>query len=217
MRASVFALRMVTPASICYTAAYITGLFHFPGAPLLFAYTATEMVFYLLVYLPRSFNLQAPAKHPERMPRERRRLYFERCAEQIPDPERYLSKWFHDALPSEIRQENLKDFFRWGFLNSGEFDPIDEEELDEYVHGVEKLLGREIAPGRGKAIPLRLTIDNFYPQHRPLAWYVVSFDTIPSKKWRLSCFRSSLLLTRSPSASFATIHSNFTDRLFGNS
>ena len=178
IRASIFILRLVTPACICYTAAYIIRPFHFRGAPFLFAYAAIETGFYLLIYLPRTFYLQAPAKHPERMSRERRRVLFERCAEQIPNPERHLSKWFHDASPSDIKKENLKDFLRWALLNSGEFDPVDEEELDEYVFGIEKLLGREILPGRGKAIPLRLTIDNFYPQHRPLVWYMVSFDIL---------------------------------------
>jgi len=142
----------------------------------LIAYAAIETGFYLLIYLPRKFILQAPAKHPERMPRERRQALFQRCLEQIPNPERYLSKWFHDASASEIKKENLKDFLRWALLNSSEFDPLDEEELDEYANGVEKRLGRDIPPGRGKAIPLRLTIDNFYPQHRPLVWYMVRFD-----------------------------------------
>jgi hypothetical protein len=116
------------------------------------------------------------------MPRERRQLYFERCAEQVRDPEHFLTKWFRDASPSEIKKENLKDFFRWAYLSSGEFDPIDDGELEEYALAFEKLLGRELAPGRGSAIPLRLTIDNFHSQHRPLAWYVVSFDPTLSRK-----------------------------------
>jgi hypothetical protein len=164
------------PACICYAAAYIIGRFHFVGHRFLLAYVVIEMSFYLLVYLPRTFYLQTAAKHPERMSREHRRALFERCIEQIPNPEQYLNKWFHDASPSEIKKENVKDFLRWAFLNSGEFDPVDEEELDEYIHGVEKLSGREIPPGRGKAIPLRLTIDKFYAQHRPLVWYMVSFE-----------------------------------------
>lgn len=176
IRASIFILRSITPACICYTAAYLIRPFHFPGAPFLFAYTAIETGFYLLIYLPRTLYLQSAAKHPECMSREQRRILFERCVEQIPNPERYLSKWFHDASPSDIKKENVKDFLRWALLNSEKFDPVNEEELDEYVHWVEKVLGREIPTGRGKAIPLRLTIDKFYPQHRPLTWYMVGFD-----------------------------------------
>lgn len=182
IRASIFALRLVTPACICYTAAYIVRPLHFPGAQFLFAYAAIETGFYLIIYLPRTFYLQASAKHPERMPRESRRTLFERCVEQTPDPERYLSKWFHDASPSEIKKENVKDFFRWALFNSPEFNPVDEEELDEYIYGVEKLLSREIPPGRGKAIPLRLTIDKFYSQHRPLIWYMVSIGILVTPK-----------------------------------
>jgi hypothetical protein len=35
------------------------------------------------------------------------------------------------------------------------------------------LLGRDIPPGRGEANSLRLTVDHFHPQHRPLIWYMV--------------------------------------------
>jgi hypothetical protein len=176
IRTSIFVLRSITPICILYTIVFIIRPFNFPTATLLFAYAAIETGFYLLIYLPRTFHLQAAAKHPERLPRESRRILFENCAEQIQDPERYLSKWFHDAPLSEIKEENLKDFFRWAFMNTDKFDPADEEELDEYVYATEKLLGRGLAPGRGEAIPLRLTIDAFYPQHRPLIWYMVCFN-----------------------------------------
>ena len=189
IRTSIFLLRSVTPICICYTTAYIIRPLHFLGAKFLFAYAAIETGFYLFIYLPRTFYLQTAAKHPECISREHRRVLFERCIKNIPDPERYLSKWFHDASQSEIKKENVKDFFRWALMNTGEFHIADEEELDEYVHEVEKLLNREIPPGRGKAIPLRLTIDKFYPQHRPLIWYMVRLDLSFQKSRILTLFQ----------------------------
>ncbi|KAH6704347.1 hypothetical protein BKA61DRAFT_618412, partial [Leptodontidium sp. MPI-SDFR-AT-0119] len=51
----------------------------------------------------------------------------------IPNPERYLSKWFLDAPASEIKRDNVKDFSRWAFFNTGEPDPVDDKELEEYL------------------------------------------------------------------------------------
>lgn len=51
---------------------------------------------------------------------------------------------------------------------------MDDEELNEYVDKFETLLGRKLDPGRGKAVPLRLTIDKVKMLHRSLLWYLVS-------------------------------------------
>ena len=51
---------------------------------------------------------------------------------------------------------------------------MDDEELEEYVDKFEMLLGRKLDPGRGKAVPLRLTIDEVKMLHRSLLWYLVS-------------------------------------------
>jgi hypothetical protein len=128
-----------------------------------------------LVYLPRKYYLQTAATHPIPVSREHRRLLFQRCHENIPDPERYLSKWFLNAPLSEIKRDNVKDFFLWEFFNTGEHDPVDEEELDEYVRERKKLLERKIEPGRGSAKCMRLTVDKVDMLHRSLTWYMVSF------------------------------------------
>lgn len=173
IRTSIFALRSVTPLCVCYIGAFAIRPFGFPGSHLLLGYAALETGFYLLVYLPRKYYLQAAAKHPELLPVDQRQILFERCSQWILDPEYYLRKWFLNSPPSEIKRENVKDFFRWAMLNTGDYGNVDEHELDEYCNGLEKLLGRQIPPGRGKAKPLRTTVDNFHPQHRPLIWYMV--------------------------------------------
>ena len=45
-------------------------------------------------------------------------------------------KWFMDAPASEIKWENVKDFFRWAFLNTGVPNTEDDEELEEEEESV---------------------------------------------------------------------------------
>lgn len=96
------------------------------------------------------------------------------CNKNVPDPERYLKKWFQDAPVSEIKWENVKEFFRWAFLNTGDVDPAHDEELEEYVGEMENLLGRKLEAGRGDVKCLRLTLDKVEMLHRSLTWYLVS-------------------------------------------
>ncbi|KAI9697030.1 MAG: hypothetical protein M1836_004991 [Candelina mexicana] len=97
------------------------------------------------------------------------------AGDNIPDPDHYLSKWFLDAPLHEIRRDNVKEFYRWALLNSGTYNPADEEELDEYLNGLEKTMGHRICSGRGSAKCLRLTLDEVKPRHRPLVWYLTVF------------------------------------------
>lgn len=60
------------------------------------------------------------------------------------------------------------------YLLSRSYGLLDDEELEEYVDKFEVLLGRRLDPGRGSAVPLRLTIDKVRMLHKPLLWYLVS-------------------------------------------
>lgn len=75
---------------------------------------------------------------------------------------------------TDIKRENVKEFFCWAFLSKGSWGPEDEEELETYVDAIKGLLGQEIEPGRGPAVPLRLTLDQVKMMHRSLIWYFVS-------------------------------------------
>jgi hypothetical protein len=176
IRSCIFFLHWIAPFSILYCISIpLVSPFSFHLPWLLEAWFAFEAAFYFLVYLPRKFYLQTAATHPTPAYREIRRLLFQRCNETIPDPEQYLQKWFLDAPVSEIKRENVKEFFRWAFLNTGEPNPADDEELENYVEGLEKLLGRKLVDGRGNAKCLRLTLDKVEMFHRSLTWYLVSF------------------------------------------
>jgi hypothetical protein len=181
IRACISFLHWIAPLCILYCAIILCIPFFWfldpapSGVPLVVeGWVAAETTFYFFVYIPLKYYLQGAATHPPPAPREQRRKLFRRCHENVLDPERYLSKWFMDASPSEIKRENIKDFLRWAFLNAGESDPRDYEELEEYITVLEEKLGRKFEDGRGKAKCLRLTLDEVDMLHRSLTWYLVS-------------------------------------------
>lgn len=88
--------------------------------------------------------------------------------------ESYLRMWFLGAELKDIKQDNLKEFFLWAFFNRGGEPGDDEEELEEYIAATEAALGMKFGPGKGKARPLRTTIDKVHMLHRSLSWYCVS-------------------------------------------
>lgn len=172
IRICIFFLNLVAPVSVLYSAtiAVIRPPFYLPRV--VETWLALEAAFYFIVYLPRKAYLQRAARHPETPSSDHRRKLFRRCHDNIPDPNRYLTKWFLDAPLAEIKRENVKEFYRWAFCNTGEPDPAYEDEVEEYVGEMERLLGRHLEPGRGNAKCLRLTLDNVDMLHRSLTWYL---------------------------------------------
>ena len=181
IRASIFCLRYLVPCgAFCYVIASISQPSKHPILLVLEIWAVLETLFFVVVFLPRRYVLQRPAIHPADAPRQKRRKLFDKCHETIEEPEMYLSKWFKNGPLSEIKRDNLKDFYCWAFLNKSAYGLLDDEELEEYVSKFEKVLGRTLEPGRGVADPLRLTVDEVKWAHRPLVWYLVgsvSFDS----------------------------------------
>ncbi|KAH0545373.1 hypothetical protein FGG08_000514 [Glutinoglossum americanum] len=175
IRSCIFFLHWIAPLSILYCITSYLQVFE-PitlRVPLILkAWVVAETAFYFFVYLPLKYYLQGAAIHPKPLSREERRALFLRCHETVPDPEQYLSKWFLGAPASEIKRENVKEFFCWAFLNKGEYDPVEEDELEEYATYMEKLLQRNLEEGRGEAKCLRLTLDDVDMLHRSLTWYL---------------------------------------------
>ncbi|RAL61879.1 hypothetical protein DID88_002942 [Monilinia fructigena] len=130
-----------------------------------------ESFFFLFCFLPYRAWLQREAIHPPAPSREERAVLYQRCADNITDPEAYLQKWFLGADIREIRRDNVKEFFLWAFFNRGGPPGDDDEELEEYIGILEKQLGRDILEGRGNAKCLRLTLDEVAMSHRSLIWY----------------------------------------------
>lgn len=189
IRVCIVALRLVTPLSVFYVSYSLAEHPTSAGGRFLLTWSFIETAFWLLFYIPRRRALQAPAAHPPLLDREDRKALFWKCWENVPHPEYYLSRWFLGARPGEVRRDNVREFYEWALLCRGaeteeelvrraQEDPdakiAEEEELNEYVDGVETLLGRPLLPGRGPAKCLRLTIDEVNMRHRPLVWYIVS-------------------------------------------
>ncbi|PSN75522.1 hypothetical protein BS50DRAFT_478254 [Corynespora cassiicola Philippines] len=209
IRISILALRLITPLSIFYCAYSIADPPSSGAGKALLTWCVIETAFWLLVYLPRKRSLQASAHHPPPLTCEERKSLFWKCWDHIPNPEYYVSKWFLGARPYEVRRDNVKDFFRWALLNRGN-DELkgqargeEEEELNEYVDGIQTMLGRTIEPGKGNAKGLRLTVDEVKMQHRPFLWYMIVLlvDTLTAAYLRYNGF----ILHRTPFRSTLSI------------
>ncbi|PVI00813.1 hypothetical protein DM02DRAFT_614075 [Periconia macrospinosa] len=219
IRICILALRIITPLSIFFCSLSIADPPRNGFTKFLLAWSIIETAFWLLVFLPRKRALQASANHPPLIEREERKALFWRCWDQIPNPEWYLNRWFPGAKVWEIRRDNVAEFYRWALLNKGD-EPIEKtesvvvnpgtdeetsdgvrelevlkkqeerEELDEYVDGLQTLLGRRLEPGKGNAQSLRLTTDKVNMLHRPFLWYMIVFlvDTLTSAYLRYNSF-----------------------------
>lgn len=143
--------------------------------PLSVLASLVELAYYLLVWRRFETRLLAAAKHPPDTRQQREALY-DRCLQNVPDIEHYLSLWAQGADIHNIKRDNARDFFLWAFFDRDHAGPVDDdisEELDGYITKTEALLGRPLAPGRGNVEPLRLTLDTIHYQYRSYIWYLV--------------------------------------------
>ncbi|KAF1987638.1 hypothetical protein K402DRAFT_392447 [Aulographum hederae CBS 113979] len=211
IRICIIGLSLITPVSVTYCILHLISFIFFrtgvlkpsflPDAPCpVEIWFAAETCFYLLFFLPYSSYLQRPAVHPTLGSRAERKELFEKCHETIPNPERYIRGWFKGAPLEEIGRDQVIIFFGWAFLGKDTFDDEESEELEEYVSGLESLIGRPFHPGNGKAKSIRLTLDPVPLQYRSLLWYctvgVVDlsiFVRLPLSGFRF--YRTSLLST----------------------
>lgn len=199
IRLGVLGLRLVLPSSIFFCSFSIAEPPQRGFTRFLLGWAIVETAFWLLVYIPRKRALQTEALHPPLPTQEDRKELFWKIWAKIPEPEAYLSRWFLGARSYEIRRDNVKEFLRWALFYKGD-EKLDkkaptgvveggqesievveavstraeeDKELEDYVDGVQTLLGRTIEPGRGPAKSLRLTVDEVKMLHRPVLWYMV--------------------------------------------
>ncbi|KAG5802599.1 hypothetical protein H9Q71_012826 [Fusarium xylarioides] len=173
MRTSIFVLHLIAPLSIVLSLILSLVPLPFQIPRFLKAWVILEALFYVFIYLPLNSHLQKPADHPIAPCRADRQKLFQQCHDNIPDAGQYLRRWFRDAPEHEIKRENVKDFFRWAFLNMEDCDSTYDDELEEYIEKLEELLGRKLEPGRGDAKCLRMTLDKVEMLHRSLTWYLL--------------------------------------------
>jgi pimeloyl-ACP methyl ester carboxylesterase len=188
IRSVIFGFQAVTPICIFIASFSIAEPPHTPFRRFLLVWSLIEIIFWVGVYIPRSRALQAAAQHPPALNREERKELFWKCWAKIPHPEYFLSRWFLGARPSEIRRDNVREFYKWALLDRGTETPEsvskrlaehpqeckeEDEDLDSFVDGIETLLGHKLEPGHGNVQSMRLTVDAVNTSHRPVLWYVI--------------------------------------------
>jgi hypothetical protein len=179
LRACILFLHNIAPTSLLYSAPFLVSFlldqnpYAYRLPFLIEVWLLSEAAFYTIVFLPYKSYLQRAAIHPEPLSQEERAKLFARCNMNVSDPEKYISRWLLGAKANDIKRENLKEFIRWAFWNAGDVLERDEDEVEDYVRALEKLLGRNIPPGKGSAKSLRLTLDKVNCFHRSLFWYLV--------------------------------------------
>jgi hypothetical protein len=142
-----------------------------------------ETIFFILTYIYQSHHLQRPALHPLPASRRDRNELFDLCLDSTQDHKQYISKWFRNERLSAIKRDNVKEFFRWAFLNTDIVDPNYDDELETYVQRLEERTGAEFPQGRGEVKSLRLTLERVGALHRSLVWYMVrTSPTVNGKK-----------------------------------
>jgi hypothetical protein len=132
-----------------------------------------ETVFYFLTYLYQRYHLQRPALHPPLPSKDERHRLFGLCYDSTLDHGRYISKWFLGVPLAAIKRDNIKEWFRWAFLNTAVDDPTYDDEVEGYVKKLEMGTGMNFEPGRADVKSLRLTLDKVDALHRSLIWYMV--------------------------------------------
>ena len=186
IRACIFLLQYTTPICLAILAAQVAvcgglvaALSSLTGR-LLLGYAVADALYAVFVWRPYIRRLAEEAEHPPVPSRAERRAFLERCLAHMSDADRYLRLWFLGADASEIRRDNVRDFFLWAFFDraprpglDGAEEPQVEEELDEYIALLERRLGRRIEPGRGRADSLRLTLDEIETSYRSVIWYLL--------------------------------------------
>lgn len=119
---------------------------------------------------------QSPIYHGSISPECREKL-FRNCHTNVPNPEKYISRWLMVSEGEYIKRDNVKDFIRWAFFGPGhtrEQDQRNEEEIETYTTEIEKMIGRKLSPGRMDVKSLGQLLNEAGGSHRSLLWYTVS-------------------------------------------
>ncbi|PCH39850.1 hypothetical protein WOLCODRAFT_16158 [Wolfiporia cocos MD-104 SS10] len=158
------ALRLIAPGSALFCiASWLAG--RPPVSSWLGTYALAEVLFFILVYLPRSQYLQQSSSAS--------------------------TGWFYADSPSEtIQQDNLKDLLLWAIFNTEAKAMREEwrEEIDDYVMQIEIIIGQKLRPGRNENVRCKtFTLDTVKICHKPLIFYLQGFKHYRTRAWDI-CF-----------------------------
>jgi hypothetical protein len=137
------------------------------------AWLVAEALFFAVIFLPLRFHLQRSTIYSEPLSQEERDRLFRYCNSNVADLEEYLRRWLMIKKDGQIKRGNVKDFIRWAFFHSEMVQEQHEAEVEVYTRETEKLLGRDLPPGRDKTKGLGQMLNEFDGFHRSLLWYTV--------------------------------------------
>ncbi|KAI0028473.1 hypothetical protein K488DRAFT_89695 [Vararia minispora EC-137] len=178
IRTAIIALRLVAPSSAVYIVLSLYNgwsLFNLFGL-----YALAEVLFYLLVFLPRRARLQATASDAPRLSASERRTLFTKCAQSMTADS--ASGWFTPSAASKgdrdaaVGADDARDWLLWSLFSATPGEVLDEwhEELDAYAATLAQFLGYPLRRGRNaERRALRLSFDPVVALHRPLLWYTI--------------------------------------------
>lgn len=139
-----------------------------------------EAVFFTTVLIPIHYALRHSSIYHGSVSAEYREKLFRSCNRNVPNLEKYLSRWLMVSEAKCIKRDNVKDFVRWAFFSPGYTREQNEEEIETYTTEIEKLIGRELSPGRMDVKGLGQLLNEAGGSHRSLLWYTVSYLSILS-------------------------------------
>ena len=176
IRASILLLRSVAPLSIAYCALRVFRPSSLPSTKaivVLDVWAAGESLFFLFVYLPRRIWLNRTAPAYCALPsRNARRKAFLKLWDATPDPRNYVSLWFKGVPVEALCREDVKDWLSWNMWNKTTRSLADEEELNEYLMHMQKVLKLNFPEGRSGNNSTAVTFEPVRMMHRPLIWYL---------------------------------------------
>ena len=182
IRICILFLHNIAPISALYCIQLLLAqFFHLPTYVEIIPYLiqiwlTAEAIFFTAVSIPIKYALEpAPFYHGYISTACREQL-FKSCHANVPNLERYLSRWLMVSETEYIRRDNVKDFIRWAFFTPWYAQKRGQQnkgEVETYVTEIEKLIGRELPPGRMDVKSLGQLLNEADGSHRSLLWYTV--------------------------------------------
>ncbi|KAJ5292126.1 hypothetical protein N7478_001377 [Penicillium angulare] len=189
IRICILFLHNIAPISTLYcTHLLVVQFFHLPTYLERIPYSiqiwlTAEAIFFTTIFIPLKYALSHSTICHTSLSAECREKLFKSCNENVPNLEKYLSRWLLVAESQYIKRDDVKDFIRWscfGPICTGEQFQQHEEEIEIYTTEIERRIGRNLPPGRMGVKGLGQLLNEAGGSHRSLLWYTCVFvvDTI---------------------------------------
>lgn len=186
IRICILFLHNIAPISTLYSIQLLVGqFFHLPDHSKRIPYPihiwlSAEAVFFTTVIIPLKYAHRHSTIYHRSLSAESREKLFNSCNANVPNLEKYLSRWLMVSGAEHIMRDNVKDFIRWSLFGpeytQGK-DQQNEREIDVYTTDIEKLIGRKLPPGRMDVKGLGQLLNEACGSHRSLLWYTVSYTS----------------------------------------